>query len=160
MASGGAGMQESAPRPGPESLAAKAVPYSVVSHLGHVSAGGCSVGPVTSLCAMRVTAVSLFLRIIGIAASVGALGCRVQDSCCTWLLPVEQKQWNASSVSPAGQPFVRGRSARHTGHTWPGSSVPCERRESSTSGAMESKSSRLPVLRECFVGSVTPCYGC
>lgn len=69
------GEQEcSAPNPGPESLGAKAVPCSKVSHFGRFSAGNRAAGQVASPgtgSTARATVLSLFLSIISTAASVG-----------------------------------------------------------------------------------------
>lgn len=135
----------SAPRPGSLWPGAKALPYSIASHLGHFSAGGCPVGPVTSLCAMQVTVVSLFLSIIGVAASVGFF--RV----VMFRTVAGAEAVKCEFCFPCQEPSVRGRSAGRTVLTGitpgPRSSIPGERQDSNTSDTMESKSSRLPVLR-------------
>lgn len=112
---------------------------------------------------------SVSLSIISVAANMWAFsGCCVQEnqeSCCNWLLPMEQNQENASSVSPVRNPWAWGRSAWHAVLPGiapaPGSRIPCECQENNSSEMMESKSSGSPVLlRDCFVSSVTSCYGC
>ena len=143
-----------------------------MSHFGHFSADDCAAGLVISPCtgsAMRVTVLSLFLSIISIAASVGIFQAvafrKIRTVAATGFCPWSRSRKMQVPFPLLGTPSCKGRSLRHAvliGITpAPRSSIPHECQENNTSEMMESKSSGLPVLlSDCFVSSVTSCYGC